>query len=362
MTRVRGYVAESRFVSGWLKQRFLGLSGFAAVAAILMTLTLFVGSTGPAEATCTGPSGGVETCAGSGTQSDISYTAPGVTTLNVNTLTIDPSRISLTGSGANPAPATEVQHYTCSTGNAADCVITPEKPAQNGNPAVAESCAAASGAPAGTSCVAPPVKAAGGPSGNSGPTLVVNYNQPTANTNTPNSGAVIATGTIGVLGASNGSRGGNGSNGYVFSDGGDGANGADGGIVTVNVDGAVKTSNNCVLPTACPNAGIVASSVGGDGGDGGDAKGISGDAGDGGLGGSGGNATVNFNSGSVETQGNYSAGIAAISQGGHGGNGGGGGGLVFNPGGGSPAGAGGNANVFTGVGTTITTMASIRTA
>ncbi|BCG73009.1 outer membrane autotransporter barrel domain-containing protein [Mesorhizobium sp. 113-1-2] len=320
-----------------------------------MALTLFVGSTGPAKATCTGPSGGVETCAGAGTQSDISYTAPGVTTLNVNTLTIDPSRISLTGSGASPSAATEVQHYTCSTGNAADCVITPEKPAQNGNPAVAESCAVASGAPSGTSCVAPPVKAAGGPSGNSGPTLVVNYYQPTANTNTPNSGAVIATGTIGVLGASNGSRGGNGSNGYVFSDGGDGANGADGGVITVNVDGAIRTSNNCVLPTACPNAGIVASSVGGDGGDGGDAKGISGDAGDGGLGGSGGNATVNFNSGSVETLGNYSAGIAAISQGGHGGNGGGGGGLVFNPGGGSPAGAGGNANVFTGVGTTITT-------
>ena len=50
MTRVRWDVAESRLVSGWLKQRFLGLSGFAAIAAILMALTLFVGSTGPAEA------------------------------------------------------------------------------------------------------------------------------------------------------------------------------------------------------------------------------------------------------------------------------------------------------------------------
>jgi len=36
----------------------------AAVAAILMALTLFVGSTGPVETTCTGPSGGVENCAG----------------------------------------------------------------------------------------------------------------------------------------------------------------------------------------------------------------------------------------------------------------------------------------------------------
>lgn len=330
MTRVGRGAAESRFVSGWLKQRFLGLSGLAAVAAILMALTLFVGSTGPAEATCTGPSGGVETCAGAGTQSDISYTAPGVTTLNVNTLTIDPSRISLTGTGAAPSAPGEA-HYTCSTGIASDCTITLAVPANGSNPAQPEKCVVNSGATSGATCVAPPPVAAGGPSGNSGPTLVVNYNQPTANTNTPNSGAVIATGTIGVLGASNGSRGGNGSNGYVFSDGGDGANGADGGTVTVNVDGAVKTSNNCVLPTACPNAGIVASSVGGDGGDGGDAKGISGDAGDGGLGGSGGNATVNFNSGSVETLGNYSAGIAAISQGGHGGNGGGGGGLVFNP-------------------------------
>ena len=132
MTRVRGGAAESRFVSDWLKQRFFGLSAFVAVAAILMALALFVGSTGPAEATCTGPSGGVENCAGAGTQSDISYTAPGVTTLNVNTLTIDPSRISLTGSGASPAAATEVQHYTCSTGNAASrrngCIYTVVSP------------------------------------------------------------------------------------------------------------------------------------------------------------------------------------------------------------------------------------------
>ncbi|RWE37382.1 MAG: hypothetical protein EOS78_15690, partial [Mesorhizobium sp.] len=322
---------------------------------LVMAVMLFIGATGPARAACVAAGGNVENCTGA-PNADISYTAPSVTTLNVNTLTINPSRVSLTGTGAAAQPPADgVQHYTCSTGNAADCVITPEKPAQNGNPAVAESCAVASGAPANTTCIAPPVKAAGGPSGTAGPTLVVNYDQPTANSNVANSGAVIATGNIGVLGASNGSRGGNGSNGYVFSDGGDGHNGADGGAITVNVDGAVKTSNNCVLPTVCAYAGIVASSVGGDGGDGGDAKGISGDAGDGGLGGSGGVATVNFSGGSVETLGNYSAGIIAISQGGHGGNGGGGGGLVFNPGGGSPAGAGGNANVTTAVGTTITT-------
>ncbi|WP_027036867.1 autotransporter outer membrane beta-barrel domain-containing protein [Mesorhizobium ciceri] len=321
-----------------------------------MAFVLLVSSTDPARAACVAAGGNVENCTDAiPSPADLSFTAPGTTTLNVNTLTVDPSRISLTGTGSSPAPATEVQHYTCSTGNAADCTITPGTPASGNNPATAESCAVKSGAPSGTTCIAPPATAAGGPSGNSGPTLTVTYSQPGANANVSGSGAVIATGTIGVLGASNGSRGGNGSNGYVFSNGGDGGNGADGGTVTVNVTGAVRTSNNCVLPTGCPNAGIVASSVGGDGGDGGDAKGISGNAGDGGLGGVGGNATVNFNGGSVETSGNYSAGIVAISQGGHGGNGGGGGGLVFNPGGGSPAGSGGNANVFTGAGTTITT-------
>ncbi|MBZ9997871.1 hypothetical protein [Mesorhizobium sp. BH1-1-4] len=315
---------------------------------LVMAAMLFIGPTGSAKAACVAASGNVENCTGA-PNADISYTAPGVTTLNVNTLTIDPSRISLTGTGAAPAdPSAGVQHYTCSSNDPARCTITPATPASNGHPATAESCA-------GPDCVAPPATAAGGPSGNSGPTLTVNYNQPAASTNTSGSGAVIANGTIGVLGSSSGSRGGNGSNGYVFSNGGDGHDGADGGSVTVNVTGAVQTSNNCVLPTACPNAGIVASSVAGDGGDGGDAKGISGNAGDGGLGGSGGTATANFNGGSVETFGNYSAGVVAISQGGHGGNGGGGGGLVFNPGGGSPAGSGGNANVFTGVGTTIVT-------
>ncbi|RUZ75064.1 hypothetical protein EN943_21825, partial [Mesorhizobium sp. M7A.F.Ca.US.006.01.1.1] len=219
-----------------------------------MLAMMFIGLTGPAQATCVGPTGGVKDCTGAGTQPDINYNASdGVTTLNVNTLTIDPSRISLTGTGSAPAlPADGVQHFTCSSNDPALCTIHPAVPASGGNPAVAESCT-------GTACIAPPAKAAGGPSGNSGPTLTVNYNQPGADTNVSGSGAVIATGTIGVLGASNGSRGGNGSNGYVFSNGGDGHNGADGGAVTVNVDGAVKTSNNCVLPTGCPNAGIVAS-------------------------------------------------------------------------------------------------------
>ena len=264
-----------------------------------MAFVLLVSSTDPARAACVAAGGNVENCTDAiPSPADLSFTAPGTTTLNVSTLTVDPSRISLTGTGSSPAPATEVQHYTCSTGNAADCTITPGTPASGNNPATAESCAVKSGAPSGTTCIAPPATAAGGPSGNSGPTLTVTYSQPGANANVSGSGAVIATGTIGVLGASNGSRGGNGSNGYVFSNGGDGGNGADGGTVTVNVTGAVRTSNNCVLPTGCPNAGIVASSVGGDGGD---AKGISGNAGDGGLGGVGGNATVNFNGGSVET-------------------------------------------------------------
>ncbi|TPM31479.1 hypothetical protein FJ967_24885 [Mesorhizobium sp. B2-3-4] len=319
-----------------------------------MAASLLMSSTRSAEAACTGPSGGVESCTGSGTQSNIHYDASdGVTTLNVNTLDIDPSRISLTGTGAAPAAPGEA-HYTCST-VPSDCTITLAVPANGSDPAKPETCVVKGTAPSGTTCVPPPAKAATGPSGNAGPTLTVNYNQPSANPGTPGSGTVAATGTIGVLGASNGSRGGNGSNGYVFANGGDGHNGADGGVVTVNVNGAITTTNNCSLSAPCPSAGIVASSVGGDGGDGGDAKGISGNAGNGGLGGSGGTATANFNGGSIETSGNFSAGVVAISQGGHGGNGGGGGGLVFNPGGGSPAGAGGNANVFTGVGTTITT-------
>jgi len=348
MARVWERAVGSRGVSTRLKQGFLGLSAVAVVAAFVMATALFMGSTRPAEAACTGPSGGVETCAGAGTQSDISYSPP-VTTLTVNTLTIDPSRISLTGTGSAPAaPGAGVQHYTCSSNDPARCTITPATPASDGHAATAESCA-------GPDCIAPPATATGGAIGNSGPTLIVNYNQPGANPNVSGSGAVIATSTIGVLGASNGSAGGGGSDGYVFSNGGDGHDGAAGGAVTVNVDGAVQTDNNCPSTSPCPSAGIVASSVGGDGGNGGSAYGITGSAGKGGLGGVGGSATVNFTNGSVETLGDYSAGVVAISQGGHGGNGGGGGSLVFNPGGGNAAGGGGNANVVTGADTTIVT-------
>src|SRR5882757_3447699 len=101
MTRVRGSTAESRVDSGWLKQRFLGFSGFAALVAVTLVLAtmLFVGPTGPAKAACAAAGGNVENCTDA-PPADISYTAPGTTTLNVNTLTIDPSRISLTGTGA----------------------------------------------------------------------------------------------------------------------------------------------------------------------------------------------------------------------------------------------------------------------
>jgi len=349
MSRRGANDAVAGSVMGRPRRGFVG-SSVVAVLSVLGTLflagLLFPIWSTPALAGCSGPSGGVETCTGN-VPSAVFNNTPGVTTLNVNTLTSNPSQISLIGTGADPLPATEVQHYTCSSG-AANCTITPGTPASQGHPATAETCSVNNGAPNGTTCVAPPAKAANGPSGHAGPEITVNYNQPGADANAPNSGAVIASGTTGVLGTSQGSRGGNGSNGYVFSNGGDGDNGADGGLATVNVNGAVQTTGDHAT-------GIAATSIGGDGGDGGDAKGISGNAGNGGLGGIGGTAVVNFNGGKVETFGNYSVGVAAVSQGGHGGNGGGGGGLVFNPGGGSAAGGGGNATVFTAVGTTIVT-------
>ncbi|MBN9060676.1 MAG: hypothetical protein J0H21_16070, partial [Rhizobiales bacterium] len=244
--------------------------------------------------------------------------------------------------GSSPIDPAAVEHYTCAPPaqvQPANCTITPAVPATDDEPAKPETCA-------GANCIAPPAKAASGPTGNAGPTLIVNY--------TP--GANAANGVVGgntdgvpgVIAQSNGSRGGNGSNGYVFSNGGDGGNGADGGNATVNANGNVTTS-------ADHAAGIVATSMAGNGGNGGGAYGISGSAGDGGLGGSGGTATVNFTGGRVITTGDYSVGIAAVSQGGGGGNGGGGGGLVFNPGGGNAAGSGGNANVTTSAGTSIST-------
>ncbi|MET4635013.1 hypothetical protein [Kaistia defluvii] len=311
------------------------------VSGFLAALSIAAGSA-PAEAACVGATGNVMNCTGDANSGSAVYTAPSVLTLNVNALTSNLSQVSLTGTGSTPSDPAAVEHYTCAApaeGAEADCTITPAVPASGEDPAKAETCA-------GANCIAPPVKAASGPTGNSGPTLVVNY-LPGANASNGVVGGNTS-GQPGVVAQSNGSRGGNGSNGYVFSDGGDGGDGADGGNATVNASGKVSTS-------AEHAAGIVATSMAGSGGNGGGAYGISGDAGDGGLGGSGGVATVNFTGGSVVTTGDYSVGIAAVSQGGGGGNGGGGGGLVFNPGGGSAAGSGGNANVTTSAGTSITT-------
>ncbi|MCX5571707.1 hypothetical protein [Kaistia nematophila] len=301
-----------------------------------------LGASDPAAAACVGQTGNVMNCTGDANGGSAVYTAPSVTTLNVNSLTSNLSQVSLTGTGSSPIDPAAVEHYTCAPpaqGQPANCTITPAVPATDDEPAKPETCA-------GANCIAPPAKAASGPTGNAGPTLIVNY--------TP--GANAANGVVGgntdgvpgVIAQSNGSRGGNGSNGYVFSNGGDGGNGADGGNATVNANGNVTTS-------ADHAAGIVATSMAGNGGNGGGAYGISGSAGDGGLGGSGGTATVNFIGGHVITTGDYSVGIAAVSQGGGGGNGGGGGGLVFNPGGGNAAGSGGNANVTTSAGTSIST-------
>lgn len=147
-----------------------------ALAAGLLALAALTAASDPAAAACVGPTGNVMNCTDNANGGSAIYTSPSVTTLNVNTLTSNLSQVSLTGTGSTPNDPAAVEHYTCAPpaqGQPANCTITPAVPASGDQPAKAETCA-------GANCIAPPAKAASGPTGNSGPTLTVNY-QPGAN-------------------------------------------------------------------------------------------------------------------------------------------------------------------------------------
>ncbi|WP_238119198.1 MULTISPECIES: autotransporter outer membrane beta-barrel domain-containing protein [unclassified Xanthobacter] len=132
---------------------------------------------------------------------------------------------------------------------------------------------------------------------------------------------ITASGTLapGVVAAAIGGVAGDGASYYGWnSDAGNGSAGGSAGAVTVNL------SNTSVATNGDYSAGLVALSTGGNGGNGGDRKsGNSGDAGGGGNAGSGGSVTVELGAGSnVTTNGYSSAGVIAYSAGGAGGNGG----------------------------------------
>ncbi|MDE2182707.1 MAG: hypothetical protein KGJ78_06765 [Alphaproteobacteria bacterium] len=259
-------------------------------------------------------------------------TNAGINTLNVNSLTGlgGPDLIRLAGTGSASGNGSNAI-YTC-TGL---CTITI-------NADQSWSCVPQYDSHSNPLGVCNAGTASAGPSGNSGPQVLVNVNAPTS--------APITIGlnqtAVAVVGWSQGSNGGNGGNAYVFGSAGDGGNGADGGTVAVNFTGVIPSGSH---------GGILALSQGGNGGNGGSAYVIGGSAGSGGLGGYGGQATANFNGGSITTTGKGNVGVLAISQGGNGGNAGGGGGLVYVGGGGNAAGQAGQAEVYTAVGTTITT-------
>ena len=127
----------------------------------------------------------------------------------------------------------------------------------------------------------------------------------------------------GILGESiggSGGRGGNGTGASVYAKGGNGGDAAGGGTVDINSSSNITTNGTSAH-------GIFAQSTGGKGGDGGDGFGIVADWGPGGTTAAGGEVFVT-SSGAIETLGTYSYGIFAQSVGGFGGDSGGGGGLV----------------------------------
>ncbi len=162
-----------------------------------------------------------------------------------------------------------------------------------------------------------------------------------------NSDGSIRTGgnsSSGILAESRGGSGGGGgwAGSSTYSEGGAGGRGGGGGAVNVTAGGSIMTSGN-------DSPGILADFQGGGGGSGGDSGAA---YGAGGAGGSGGGVAsaglpgipdgvlVRHSDGSIATSGVSSPGISARSQGGRGGNGGHTGGLYA---GGGAGGAGGNA-------------------
>ncbi len=156
------------------------------------------------------------------------------------------------------------------------------------------------------------VDAEDGKSGGTGATVTVNFDS---------DGFGISTSSVsGLTVVSNGGNAGRGGNGYdvldVGYDGGDGGKGGSGGTVTIGSDGTIETTGE-------NSYGILALSNGGNGGRGGNCTNVAGDckAGDGGQGGIGGNITVNAY-GEISTSGKAAAGIFAQSNGGQAGDGG----------------------------------------
>ena len=155
--------------------------------------------------------------------------------------------------------------------------------------------------------------------------------------------------SFGIGVTSQGNTGGNGSSDY----GGNGGNGTNGGNATAVLNsGAVST-------TDYQSFGLGAFSIGGNGGNGGNCNGFGCTAGNGGNGGNAGTAMASFNDGTITTSGDSSPGIMVESVGGGGGSGGE---LISNgfpvtgsSGSGGIAGAGGEVDVSTAFGTSIST-------
>ena len=142
-------------------------------------------------------------------------------------------------------------------------------------------------------------------------TLTLTYAQPGANPSSGGSGAIVTTNASGIVVTARGGNGGSGGDAYVAGNGRGGGDGGAGGTVTVSATGAISTSGNSA-------AGLVAASVGGDGGNGGDSAGVGGSGGNGGEGGHASAVSVTLN-GSIRTNGSDANGISAVSRGGAGG-------------------------------------------
>lgn len=179
--------------------------------------------------------------------------------------------------------------------------------------------------------------------------------------------AVIASGSIttsgdkspGILMDFQGGAGGaGGDSGGVYGEGGAGGPGAGGGsagfpgltdsvLVQYEANGSIATSG-------VSSPGISAQSQGGRGGNGGHTGGLYAGGGDGGAGGNALPVEIQ-GSGSIDTAGDSSPGILALSQGGAGGNGGTAGGAYAAGGDGGAGGSGGSVRVATSAGRHITT-------
>ena len=153
-----------------------------------------------------------------------------------------------------------------------------------------------------------------------------------------NTGAIDILQGNGIDAESIGNTGGNGGEGDGVSGiAGDGGNGGNSGAVGVSNAGVISVQSSA-------SYGIYALSEAGDGGNGGDGTGVSGIAGDGGIGGSGGTVSVT-NQADITMLGAQSQGIMAASRGGAGGDGGQGDGVVGIGGAGQGSGPGGDVTV-----------------